>query len=231
MKVFLTNHTAKRMTILKSQNTSFRSSIPIISTGSRYIINNNSNITCNIQWYTIAYLLYKYTKNSEYPELKKELYNGQKNGYYTLQDLETNTFNQELNNEIDQKKNEIKNKIINEQNKYLDSCRLKGEEYIVDELGDDEKYVYLTRKSDNVEFQDLKITDEMYENTRSAGFGAEVQRRIMIGTYVLSAGYYDAYYLKALNVRKLIRQDYINAFKEVDAILTPVAPTTAFTIE
>ena len=73
--------------------------------------------------------------------------------------------------------------------------------------------------------------DEMYENTRSAGFGAEVQRRIMIGTYVLSAGYYDAYYLKALNVRKLIRQDYINAFKEVDAILTPVAPTTAFTIE
>ncbi len=72
--------------------------------------------------------------------------------------------------------------------------------------------------------------DEMYENTRSAGFGAEVKRRIMIGTYVLSAGYYDAYYLKALNVRKLIRQDYINAFKEVDAVLTPVAPTTAFTI-
>ena len=73
--------------------------------------------------------------------------------------------------------------------------------------------------------------DEMYENTRSAGFGAEVKMRIMIGTYVLSAGYYDAYYLKALNVRKLIRQDYINAFKDVDAILTPVAPTTAFTIE
>ena len=113
-------------------------------------------------------VVYKYTKNSEYPELKKELYNGQKNGYYTLQDLETNTFNQELNNEIDQKKNEIKNKIINEQNKYLDSCRLKGEEYIVDELGDDEKYVYLTRKSDNVEFQDLKITDEMYENIKES---------------------------------------------------------------
>ncbi len=113
-------------------------------------------------------VVYEYTKNSEYPELKKELYNGQKNGYYTLQDLETNTFNQELNNEIDQKKNEIKNKIINEQNKYLDSCRLKGEEYIVDELGDDEKYVYLTRKSDNVEFQDLKITDEMYENIKES---------------------------------------------------------------
>ena len=113
-------------------------------------------------------VVYKYTKNSKYPELKKALYNGQKNGYYTLQDLETNTFNQELNNEIDQKKNEIKNKIINEQNKYLDSCRLKGEEYIVDELGDDEKYVYLTRKSDNVEFQDLKITDEMYENIKES---------------------------------------------------------------
>ena len=113
-------------------------------------------------------VVYEYTKNSKYPELKKALYNGQKNGYYTLQDLETNTFNQELNNEIDQKKNEIKNKIINEQNKYLDSCRLKGEEYIVDELGDDEKYVYLTRKSDNVEFQDLKITDEMYENIKES---------------------------------------------------------------
>ena len=113
-------------------------------------------------------VVYEYTKNSKYPELKKALYNGQKNGYYTLQDLETNTFNQELNNEIDQKKNEIKNKIINEQNKYLDSCRLKGEEYIVDELGDDEKYVYLTRKSDNVEFQDFKITDEMYERIKES---------------------------------------------------------------
>lgn len=78
---------------------------------------------------------------------------------------------------------------------------------------------------------DGKSLDEMYENTRSAGFGAEVKRRIMIGTYVLSAGYYDAYYLKALNIRRLIRQDYLNAFKEVDMILTPVAPTTAFTIE
>lgn len=73
--------------------------------------------------------------------------------------------------------------------------------------------------------------DEMYENTRSAGFGDEVKRRIMIGTYVLSAGYYDAYYLKALKVQKLIRMDYTNAFKDVDVILTPTAPTTAFTIE
>ncbi len=73
--------------------------------------------------------------------------------------------------------------------------------------------------------------DEMYENTRSKGFGDEVKRRIMIGTYVLSAGYYDAYYLKALKVQKLIRKDYTEAFKEVDVILTPTAPTTAFTIE
>lgn len=78
---------------------------------------------------------------------------------------------------------------------------------------------------------DGKTLDEMYELTRSAGFGDEAKRRIMIGTYVLSAGYYDAYYLKALEVRKLIRWDYTEAFKTVDAILTPTAPTTAFTLE
>lgn len=72
--------------------------------------------------------------------------------------------------------------------------------------------------------------DEMYENTRSEGFGAEVKRRIMIGTYVLSAGYYDAYYLKALDMQKLIRNDFIENFKTVDAIFTPTAPTTAFTV-
>ena len=78
---------------------------------------------------------------------------------------------------------------------------------------------------------DGKTLDEMYENTRSAGFGAEVKRRIMIGTYVLSAGYYDAYYLKALNLQKLISNDFTESFKIVDAILIPTAPTTAFTIE
>lgn len=72
--------------------------------------------------------------------------------------------------------------------------------------------------------------DEMYENTRSEGFGAEAKRRIMVGTYVLSAGYYDAYYLKALDLQKLIRNDYVESFKTVDAILTPTAPTTAFTV-
>ena len=72
--------------------------------------------------------------------------------------------------------------------------------------------------------------DEMYELTRSQGFGKEVKRRILIGTYVLSAGYYDAYYLKAQKVRKLISNDFVNAFKECDFILTPTTPSPAFPI-
>ncbi|BCA81021.1 Asp-tRNA(Asn)/Glu-tRNA(Gln) amidotransferase subunit GatA [Desulfuromonas sp. AOP6] len=68
----------------------------------------------------------------------------------------------------------------------------------------------------------------MYEQTRAAGFGAEVKRRIMLGTYALSSGYYDAYYLKAQKVRTLIRQDFLDAFEQVDVLLTPVAPTPAF---
>jgi len=69
---------------------------------------------------------------------------------------------------------------------------------------------------------------EMYENTRAAGFGAEVRRRVLIGTYVLSAGYYDAYYKKAQRVRALIARDFKRAFEVCDAILTPTAPTAAF---
>ena len=72
--------------------------------------------------------------------------------------------------------------------------------------------------------------DEMYAKTRAAGFGEEVQRRIMIGTYVLSAGYYDAYYLKAQRVRRLIRDDFDTVFQTVDAILTPATPTAAFAV-
>ena len=71
---------------------------------------------------------------------------------------------------------------------------------------------------------------DMYERTRSEGFGSEVQRRIMIGTYVLSSGYYDAYYLKAQKVRKLIKNDFDDAYKKVDAILTPSTPSAAFKI-
>ncbi|NKA16613.1 MAG: Asp-tRNA(Asn)/Glu-tRNA(Gln) amidotransferase subunit GatA [Alphaproteobacteria bacterium] len=73
-----------------------------------------------------------------------------------------------------------------------------------------------------------KDLTEMYENTRSKGFGAEVKRRIMIGTYVLSSGYYDAYYLKAQKVRNLIKMDFDNVYKDVDVILTPTTPTAAF---
>ena len=73
--------------------------------------------------------------------------------------------------------------------------------------------------------KDLK---DLYERSRWEGFGAEVKRRIMIGTYALSAGYYDAYYLKAQKIRRLIQQDFAQAFSEVDVIMGPSAPTTAF---
>ncbi len=73
-------------------------------------------------------------------------------------------------------------------------------------------------------------TGELYNRTRAAGFGAEVKRRIMLGTFVLSAGYYDAYYLKGQKVRTLIRRDFERAFENCDLIATPVAPTTAFKI-
>jgi aspartyl-tRNA(Asn)/glutamyl-tRNA(Gln) amidotransferase subunit A len=76
-------------------------------------------------------------------------------------------------------------------------------------------------------FQDLL---DMYKKTRSEGFGDEVKRRIMLGTYSLSSGYYDAYYLKAAKVRNLIKEDFSKAFKNVDVIACPVAPTTAFKI-
>jgi len=72
--------------------------------------------------------------------------------------------------------------------------------------------------------------NEMYTLTRSEGFGDEVKRRIMLGTYVLSSGYYDAYYRKAQKVRRLIKEDFTNAFEQVDIILTPTSPFTAFKI-
>jgi aspartyl-tRNA(Asn)/glutamyl-tRNA(Gln) amidotransferase subunit A len=71
---------------------------------------------------------------------------------------------------------------------------------------------------------------EMYSRTRGAGFGPEVKRRIILGTYVLSSGYYDAYYLRAQKVRTLIRNDFLKAFEQVDAIVTPTSPTAAFKI-
>jgi aspartyl-tRNA(Asn)/glutamyl-tRNA(Gln) amidotransferase subunit A len=71
---------------------------------------------------------------------------------------------------------------------------------------------------------------DLYSKTRGAGFGAEVKRRIILGTYVLSSGYHDAYYLRAQKVRTLIRQDFLKAFEKVDAIVTPTTPTAAFKI-
>lgn len=82
------------------------------------------------------------------------------------------------------------------------------------------KYGYRTENPDNLM--------SMYTRTRAEGFGAEVKRRIMIGTYALSAGYYDAYYLKAQKVRTLIKQDFERAFASVDVLVCPTAPTTAF---
>lgn len=75
---------------------------------------------------------------------------------------------------------------------------------------------------------DADNPNDLYARTRGAGFGAEVKRRIILGTYVLSSGYYDAYYLRAQKVRTLIRQDFLSAFKQVDAIVTPTTPTAAF---
>ena len=78
--------------------------------------------------------------------------------------------------------------------------------------------------------KDARDLLDMYTRSRAEGFGAETKRRILIGTYVLSAGYYDAYYLKAQKVRRLIRDDFINALQKVDALIAPVSPTTAFKI-
>ncbi len=77
---------------------------------------------------------------------------------------------------------------------------------------------------------EAKSLSELYKKSRSQGFGTEVKRRIMLGTYVLSAGYYDAYYLKALKVRTLIKQDFEKAFEKVDFIVSPTSPTPAFKI-
>ena len=71
---------------------------------------------------------------------------------------------------------------------------------------------------------------DLYTRSRAEGFGAEVKRRILVGTYALSAGYYDAYYRKAQQLRRLIQQDYVRAFEQVDVILGPTTPTTAFEI-
>ena len=84
------------------------------------------------------------------------------------------------------------------------------------------KYGYCTENYESI--------DDLYKNSRSEGFGPEVQRRIMLGSFALSSGYYDAYYKKALQVRTLAMRDFADVFKKADAILSPVAPTTAYKI-
>lgn len=106
--------------------------------------------------------VYKYNHESKYPEFRRELYTGQKNGFYLLKNDEL-IYEQYLNEEINQKINKAKKEIIENQNKYLEECRKVGEEYSIDELGDDKKTMYLIRESDKLEFQDFKLSDELYE--------------------------------------------------------------------
>jgi aspartyl-tRNA(Asn)/glutamyl-tRNA(Gln) amidotransferase subunit A len=98
-----------------------------------------------------------------------------------------------------------------------------------DELTAERRQLILAGKQAAADELDNPLV-RMYRRSRAEGFGAEVKRRIMLGTYALSAGYYDAYYLKALKVRRLIRQDYDDAFKQVDLIAGPVTATPAFKI-
>ena len=97
------------------------------------------------------------------------------------------------------------------------------------ELESERKTLAANGDEQRLESLDVPLV-RMYRKTRAEGFGPEVKRRIMLGTYALSAGYYDAYYLKALKVRRLIRNDYDEAFEEVDLIAGPVAPTAAYRI-
>lgn len=92
------------------------------------------------------------------------------------------------------------------------------------ELAEGDKKVSLSSQLENMDSSLIRL----YKKSRTEGFGKEVKRRIMLGTYVLSAGYYDAYYAKAQKVRRLIKQDFTEAFNEVDVIVSPTAPTTAF---
>ncbi len=94
------------------------------------------------------------------------------------------------------------------------------------ELATGDKKMQLSKKLESTDSPLVRL----YKKSRTEGFGQEVKRRIMLGTYVLSAGYYDAYYGKAQKVRRLIKQDFTEAFKQVDVIVSPTAPTTAFDI-
>ncbi|MFU8860023.1 MAG: amidase family protein [Cyclonatronaceae bacterium] len=107
---------------------------------------------------------------------------------------------------------------------------------VKEQLRDEEKNIRSSFNGDNSEELKVELAKldspliRLYKQSRTEGFGTEVKRRIMLGTYVLSAGYYDAYYGKAQRIRRLIQQDFLEAFKKVDVILSPTTPTTAFDI-
>lgn len=107
--------------------------------------------------------VYKYTKDKKYEELQKGMYQGQSNGYYILDNDGNLIYDEELNNQINSEINKEKSNILKSQQKELDEFRKVGEKYIVDELGDDEKYVYLTRMTDKKEMQDFNISDRLYD--------------------------------------------------------------------
>jgi aspartyl-tRNA(Asn)/glutamyl-tRNA(Gln) amidotransferase subunit A len=86
----------------------------------------------------------------------------------------------------------------------------------------------LTACATGMRSRDAATLADLYRHSREEGFGAEVKRRILLGTYALSAGYYDAYYLKAQQVRRILAEEFLRAFAEVDAIVTPTSPTPAF---
>ena len=107
--------------------------------------------------------VYKYTKDKKYEELQKGMYQGQSNGYYILDNDGNLIYDEELNNQINSEINKEKSNILKSQQKELEEFRKVGEKYIVDELGDDEKYVYLTRMTDKKEMQDFNISDKLYD--------------------------------------------------------------------
>ena len=107
--------------------------------------------------------VYKYSKDNEYEELQKGMYQGQSNGYYILENSGNLKYDEELNTKINSEINKAKSNILKFQQKELDDFRKVGEKYVVDELGDDEKYVYLTRISDKKEMQDFNISDRLYD--------------------------------------------------------------------
>ena len=110
--------------------------------------------------------VYKYSLDNEYEELQKGMYLGQEKGFYILDDQGNLRYDEELNKTIKNEINIEKSSILKQQQKEMDEFRKVGEIYIVDELGDDERYVYLTRKSDNKEMQDFNISDGLYDKIK-----------------------------------------------------------------